>query len=110
MLHLKTFHMRSIGWALFGVNFRPLQEIEAIIGGGQIFDTGSFFARLRYYHFDVEIHTWFLVAITKCTMVGGVVRDHDLVVKLKITKQKFMLAKISCYMVLYIGSSIAIRS
>ena len=47
--------MRSIGWALFGVKFRPLQELEAIIGGEQIFDTGAFFARLthrrrfRYY-------------------------------------------------------------
>ena len=41
MLHL-------IGWALFGVNFRPLQEIEAIIGYGRIFDTGPFFARLQY--------------------------------------------------------------
>ena len=28
---------------LLGVNFRPLQEIEAIMGGGQIFDTGPFF-------------------------------------------------------------------
>ena len=41
----------------FGVNFRPLQEIEAIMGGGQIFDTGPFFARLRYmltgFHFDI---------------------------------------------------------
>ena len=36
--------MRSIGWALFGVNFKPLQEIE-IMGGGWIFDTGPFFAR-----------------------------------------------------------------
>ena len=44
MLHSKTFRMRSIGWALFGVNFRPLQEIEAIMGGRQIFDTGPFFA------------------------------------------------------------------
>ena len=43
MLHLKTFLTRSIGWALFGVNFRPLHEIEAIMGGGQIFDTGPFF-------------------------------------------------------------------
>ena len=34
----------------FGVNFRSLQEIEAIMGGGQIFDTGRFFARLRYKH------------------------------------------------------------
>ena len=46
MLHSKTFHTRSIGWALFGVNFRPLQEIEAIMGGERIFDTGPFFARL----------------------------------------------------------------
>ena len=43
-----TLCTRSIGWALFGVNFRPLQEIEAIMGGRQIFDTGPFFARLRY--------------------------------------------------------------
>ena len=47
MLHLKTFCTRSIRWALFRVNFRPLQEVEAIIGGGQIFDTGPFFARLQ---------------------------------------------------------------
>ena len=47
MLHLKTFRMRSTGWALFGVNFRPSQKIEAIMGGGRIFDTGPFFARLR---------------------------------------------------------------
>ena len=46
MLHLKTFCTSSIGWALFGVNFRPLQEIEAIIG--EIFDTGPFFARLTH--------------------------------------------------------------
>ena len=32
MLHLKTFRTRSIGWVLFEVNFRPLQEIEAIMG------------------------------------------------------------------------------
>ena len=31
MLHSKTFRTRSIGWAL--LNFRPLQKIEAIIGG-----------------------------------------------------------------------------
>ena len=43
-----TFRGRSIGWALFGVNFRPLQEIEAIMEGGRIFDTEPFFARLQY--------------------------------------------------------------
>ena len=48
MLHFKTFHTRSIGWALYGVNFRSLQEIETIMRGGWIFDTGPFFARLRY--------------------------------------------------------------
>ena len=48
MLYLKTFRRRSIGWALFGVNFRPLQEIEPIMVGGQIFDTGPFFGRLQY--------------------------------------------------------------
>ena len=31
MLHSKTFCTRSIWWAL--LNFRPLQKIEAIIGG-----------------------------------------------------------------------------
>ena len=46
MLRFKTFRSRSIGWALFGVNFIPLQEIEAIMGGGRIFDNGPFFARL----------------------------------------------------------------
>ena len=40
--------LKWIGWALFGVNFRPLQEIEAIMGGGRIFDTRPFFARQRY--------------------------------------------------------------
>ena len=65
MLHLKTFRTGSIGWALVGVNFRPLQEIEAIMGGGRIFDTGPFFARLRYMHstyftlnFIADIHTF----------------------------------------------------
>ena len=46
---MQCVHTGSIGWALFGVNFRPLQEIEAVMGGGRIFDTGPFFARLRYY-------------------------------------------------------------
>ena len=66
-LHLKTFRTRSTGWALFGVNFRPLQEIEAMMRGGRIFDTGPFFARLRYYsialisgtiHFNNFTHFW----------------------------------------------------
>ena len=39
-----TFRTRSIG-----VNFAAkLKEIEAIMGGGLIFDTGPFFVRLRY--------------------------------------------------------------
>ena len=38
----------STRWALFRVNFKPLQEIKAKYGGGRIFDTGPFFARLRY--------------------------------------------------------------
>ena len=46
-VEFKTFRMRSIGWVLFGANFRPLQEIKAIMGGGQIFDSGPFFARLQ---------------------------------------------------------------
>ena len=60
MLHSKTFRTRSIGWALFGVNFRPLQEIEAIVGAGRIFDTGTFFARLRYIYFTKAEcpHSW----------------------------------------------------
>ena len=29
-----------------GIN--PLQEIESIMGGGRIFDTGPFFTRLQY--------------------------------------------------------------
>ena len=45
----ETFSTRSIGWVLFGVNFRPSQKIETIMGGGWIFDTGPFSARLRYY-------------------------------------------------------------
>ena len=57
MLQSKTFRTRSIGWALFGVNFRPLQKIEAIMGDGRIFDTGPFFARLRYVHICILIVT-----------------------------------------------------
>ena len=55
MLQSKTFCKRSIGWALFGVNFRPLQ----VMGGGRIFDTGPFFTRLRYMHtfiHQINIH------------------------------------------------------
>ena len=55
---LKAFLTRSGGLALFGVNFRPLQEIEAINGGGRMFDTGLFFTRL---------HIWFIV--NKCLHV-----------------------------------------
>ena len=59
MLDLKTFRTRSIGWALFGVNFRPLREIEAIMGGGRIFDTG------RDYGIKKLSHGWKLAcAIT----------------------------------------------
>ena len=50
-LHHVAFEKFSheVNWVgTFGVNFRPLQEIEAITGGGRIFDTGPFFARLRY--------------------------------------------------------------
>ena len=50
----KTSRTRLFGWALFGVNFRPLQKIEAIMGGGRIFDIGSFFARLRYYRRSIR--------------------------------------------------------
>ena len=42
----------QLGGRFFWVNFRPLQEIEAIMGGGQIFDSGPFFTRLRYvFHY-----------------------------------------------------------
>ena len=47
-VELETFRTWWIGWALFGVNFRPLQGIEAIMGSGRIFDTGPFFTRLWY--------------------------------------------------------------
>ena len=32
----------------FWLNFRPLQEIEAIMGGWRIIDTRPFFVRLQY--------------------------------------------------------------
>ena len=67
MLHSKTFRTRSIEWALFGVNFRPSQEIEAIMGGGRIFDTGLFFARLRYAE-TFHIHV--------CTVLSMVLQTH----------------------------------
>ena len=63
-----------------------------------------------YYCFDVEIHAEFpgRVAISKREIVGGVVRDHDLVAKLNIAKflpgvfvgdsQKVIFEKISHYM------------
>ena len=43
---VKIHCARSMRWVLFRVNFRPLQEIKAKYGGGWIFDTGPFFARL----------------------------------------------------------------
>ena len=49
------FCTKSIGWTLFGVNFRPLQEIEAIKGDGWIFDTGPFFARLWYVQIKIVV-------------------------------------------------------
>ena len=62
-----------------------------------------------YYHFDVEIHSEFpgRVAISECEIVGGAVRDFNLVTKLKILfpsvfvgdSQEFMLMKISRYTV-----------
>ena len=52
---LKAFLMRSIVLALFGVNFRPLQKVEAIMGGGRIFDTGPFFTRLRYLVYSEQM-------------------------------------------------------
>ena len=41
MLNLNFAHEVNRVGRLLGVNFRPLQEIEAIMGGGRIFDTGS---------------------------------------------------------------------
>ena len=95
MLHLKTFCTGSIGWALYGVNFRPLQEIEAIMGGGRIFDTGPFFARLWYAE-TFHIHVWtvlsmvlqthlklktpdFRVAVQVLPMEPGEEREHILI-------------------------------
>ena len=42
-----------------------------------------------YYHFDVAIHADFpgRVTISKHAIVGGVVRDRDLVAKLKLSKR-----------------------
>ena len=37
-----TFRTRSIGRALFGVNFGPLQEIEAIMGVDEYLILGPF--------------------------------------------------------------------
>ena len=54
-----------MGGALFGVNFKPLQEIEAIMGCGWIFDTGPFFARLRY------VHTWALLHTEKTSKINN---------------------------------------
>jgi len=48
MLNLKLSARGQLGGRFFGVNFRPLQEIEVIMGGGRIFDSGPFFARLQY--------------------------------------------------------------
>ena len=50
-----TFRTRSIGWALFGVNFGPLQEIEAIMGGKRIFDTGPIsqdYGKKSFHNFE----------------------------------------------------------
>jgi len=39
----------EVNWvgAFWSELYRPLQKIEAIMGGGRIFDTGPFFVRLR---------------------------------------------------------------
>ena len=77
MLHLKTVRTRSIGWALFGVNFRPLQDIEAVMGGGQIFDAGLFFMTLRYSHSGTErTGSSCFVHATLITQVLSMQRDH----------------------------------
>ena len=47
--------MRSIGWALL---VRPLQEIEAILGGGRIVNTWALFREtIRYKHTYIYINT-----------------------------------------------------
>ena len=48
-VEFKTFRTRWIGWALFGVNSGPLQEIKAIMGCGWIFDTGPFFCETTVF-------------------------------------------------------------
>ena len=55
-MHLETFRTRS---ALFGVNFRPLQKIEAIMGGGQVCSNSNFgnlgvFKILRFLDLDIN--------------------------------------------------------
>ena len=37
-------------WVLFRKNFRPQQETEASLGGGQTIHSGPPFTRLRYVH------------------------------------------------------------
>ena len=52
-----TFHhvafenfLHKVNWmGAFWSKLRPLKEIEAIMGGGRIFDTGPFFARPRVF-------------------------------------------------------------
>ena len=47
--------MRSIGWAFL---VRPLQEIEAILGGGRIVNTWALFREtIRYKHTYIYINT-----------------------------------------------------
>ena len=54
-LHYVSFQNfpHEVNWrALYGVNFRPLQEIETIMGGGRIFDTWPF---LRDYGISIVV-------------------------------------------------------
>ena len=52
---LKAFRTRSIGLALFGVNFRPLQKVEAIMGVGGYLIPAPFFTRLRYLVYSEQM-------------------------------------------------------
>ena len=71
---------------------RNCEWVSSLPLAWQLFANGDLRALISvvasYYHFDVAIHAEFpgRVAISKHAIVGGVVRDRDLVAKLKITK------------------------
>ena len=65
MLHFKTFHTRSIGWALFGVNIRPWEKIEAIRGVGGYLILGPF-----SWDHGKHVAIWNLMVRANCIKVG----------------------------------------